>query len=98
MTNDTKLTNEQLTEMKDSFVEIMVDGMDTKTLARYVYDSMSEYYEKMNEKDFKEEMDNYDECLYDELMENALIEDEEEKEEHFSEILFDREVGGAIDD
>ena len=31
-------------------------------------------------------------------MENALIEDEEEKEEHFSEILFDREVGGAIDD
>ena len=36
MTNDTKLTNEQLTEMKDSFVEIMVDGMDTKTLARYV--------------------------------------------------------------
>ena len=76
MTNDTKLTNDQLTEMKDSFVEIMVDGMDTKTLARYVYDSMSEYYEKMNEHDFKEEMDNYDECLYDELMENALIEDE----------------------
>ena len=66
MTNDTKLTNDQLTEMKDSFVEIMVDGMDTKTLARYVYDSMSEYYEKMNEHDFKEEMDNYDECLYDE--------------------------------
>ena len=90
--SNTKLTNDQLTEMKDSFVEIMVDGMDTKTLARYVYDSMSEYYEKMTEHDFKEEIDNYDECLYDELKENAEIEDLDDKLTHMEEIKYDREI------
>ena len=33
-----------------------------------------------------------DENLYDELVENSLIDDEVEKEQHFSEILHDREV------
>ena len=55
----------------EQFAEIVVDGMDTKTLIQYVYDDLMEYYEDCSDAELKEQIDNYDEDLYDELVDNA---------------------------
>ena len=55
----------------EQFTEIVVDGMDMKTLIQYVYDDLMEYYEDCSDAELKEEIDNYDEDLYDELVDNA---------------------------
>ena len=55
----------------EQFTEIVVDGMDMKTLIQYVYDDLIEYYEDCSDAELKEQIDNYDEDLYDELVDNA---------------------------
>ena len=65
-----KLTNPQRDELIEQFVELVVDGMDTKTLVQIVSDNMTEYYEKCSDVELKEEVDNYSEDLYDELLDN----------------------------
>ena len=69
-----KLTKEQDREVASQFVEIMVDGMDIKTLVAIVTDQMTEYYETCSSDELKEEIDNYDEDLYDELVDNITAE------------------------
>ena len=55
----------------EQFVEIVVDGMDTKDLVRYVSDQLTEYYDDCSDVELKEFIDNHDEDLYDELVDNA---------------------------
>ena len=64
------LTNDQRDGLIEQFVELVVDGMDTKTLVQIVSDNMTEYYEKCSDVELKEEVDNYSEDLYDELLDN----------------------------
>ena len=59
----------------EQFVELVVDGMDTKDLIRYVMDDLTEHYEDCSDVELKEQIDNYDEDLYDELVENVQIAD-----------------------
>ena len=65
------LTAQQLNELVEQFVEIIVDNMDTKTLVQYVYDDLMDYYEKLDEHELKEQIDEYDEDLFDELLDNV---------------------------
>ena len=65
-----KLTRDQEREVYQQFVEIMVDGMDIKTLVAIVTDQMTEYYESCSSVELREEIDNYDEDLFDELADN----------------------------
>ena len=65
------MNNKQRSELIESFVEMVVDGMDTKTLVQIVSDNMTEYYEKCSDVELKEEVDNYDEDLYSELVDNV---------------------------
>ena len=39
------LTNTQREGLIEQFVELVVDGMDTKDLVRYVSEQLTEYYE-----------------------------------------------------
>ncbi len=55
----------------EQFVELVVDGMDTKDLIRYVMDDLTEHYEDCSDVELREYIDNYDEDLYDELVDNA---------------------------
>ena len=55
----------------EQFVEIVVDGMDTKDLIRYVMDDLTEFYDDCSDVELKEFIDNHDEDLYDELVDNA---------------------------
>ncbi len=66
-----KLTNTQRDGLIEQFVELVVDGMDTKTLVQIVSDNMTDYYDKCSDAELKEEVDNYDEDLYSELVDNV---------------------------
>ncbi len=66
-----KITSTQHNEIAEQFAELVVDGMDMKTLVQYVYDDLIEYYEKCDQEELKEQIDNYDEDLYDELLDNV---------------------------
>jgi len=69
-----QLTNLQRDGLIEQWVELVVDGMDTKTLVQYVYDDLIDYYEKCDEDELREQIDNYDEDLYDELVDNVTNE------------------------
>ena len=69
-----KITSTQHNEIAEQFAELVVDGMDMKTLVQYVYDDLIEYYEKCDQEELREQIDNYDEDLYDELLENVTNE------------------------
>ena len=67
----TKINPAQHDSIAEQFAELVVDGMDMKTLVQYVYDDLIEYYEKLDENELKEQIDNYDEDLFDELLDNV---------------------------
>ena len=64
------LTPEQLQELKDFYVERLVDNMSTKDLVAYVTDDMSDYVNKFSPVEFFEEGYNYWEDDFDEIVED----------------------------
>ena len=65
------LTNEQLEELKDLYVERIVDNMETKDLVRYVTDDMTEWVGKLSPLEFFEEAYNYFDDYFDEIVEDV---------------------------
>ena len=53
------LTPEQLQELKDLYVERLVDNMSTKDLVRYVFDDMTEYVKKLSDNEFLNRAEDY---------------------------------------
>ena len=69
------LTSTQREDLVEQFVDIVVDGMDMKTLVQYVTDDLIHFYEnKCDDVELKEFIDNHDEDLYDELVDNVTNE------------------------
>jgi len=66
-----QITSKQHNDIAEQFAELVVDGMDMKTLVQYVYDDLIEYYEKLDSNELREQVDEYDEDLYDELLDNV---------------------------
>ena len=67
-----ELTNSQRENLIEQFVDIVVDGMDMKTLVQYVTDDLIHFYEnKCDDVELKEFIDNCDEGLYNELVDNV---------------------------
>ena len=69
-----ELTDAQRDELIYQYVGIVVDGMDTKDLVRYATEQLTSYYNEGSLDDLKEDVDNYDEDLYDELVDNVTNE------------------------
>ena len=65
------LTATQQDELIQQYVEIVVDNMDTKDLVRYAIEQLISYYNEGSIDDLKEDVDSYDEELYDELVDNV---------------------------
>jgi len=65
------LTDSQRDELIYQYVGIVVDGMEIKDLVRYATDQLTSYYNEGSLDDLKEDIDNYDEDLYDELVDNV---------------------------
>jgi hypothetical protein len=62
--NDTQLAN-----LKSNYVEMIIDGMDMKTMEALVYDMLIESYELYSEDDMKDEIvDSYGEEILEDLM------------------------------
>ena len=70
-----ELTDYQRDELTEQYVELVVDGMETKDLVRYAIEQLTSYYNEGSIDDLKEDINNYDEDLYDELVENIQIEE-----------------------
>ena len=64
------LTPEQLQDLKDFYVERLVDNMSTNDLVAYVTDDMSDYVNKLSPVEFFEEGYNYWEDYFDEIVED----------------------------
>ena len=83
----------QFNEIKASYVEIQLGQMSLDDLVDFARERLWQDIEKMTDAELQEDIENeQDENLYDELVENSLIDDEVEKAQHFAEILHDREV------
>ena len=64
------LNQDQLDSIIDQFSEIIVDGMDTKTLAQYVYDDLVDYYSDLTQDELQDFIEQHNEDLWKELVDN----------------------------
>ena len=64
------LNNDQFGELVQQFVEIQVDNMDRKTMEEWITDELIFQYGKLTNKELKEHVDEFDEGLFDELVDN----------------------------
>jgi len=63
------LTPEQLQELKDLYVERMVDNMSVKDLVAYVTDDMTNYVNNQSPVEFFDEAYSYFDDYFDEIVE-----------------------------
>ena len=68
------LNNDQQDKLIEQYVELVVDNMDTKTMMEWITDELIFQYGKLSKEELKEEVDNYDEDLFDELVDNVTNE------------------------
>ena len=64
------LNQRQREDLTEQFVEIVVDGMDTKDLVRYAQEQLIDAFNQYSLEELKEDVDNYQDDLYDELVDN----------------------------
>ena len=65
------LTSAQRDEIAEQFAELVVDGMDIKTMEQYIFDNMMDYFSKLTADELEEEVYNHDEQLWEELVDNV---------------------------
>ena len=68
------LTSTQRDELISQYSELVVDGMDLNSLIQYVHEQMANYLDTLSDIELKEEIDNHDEELYEELVDNVTNE------------------------
>ncbi len=66
-----ELNSTQRNEIAEQFAELVVDNMDTKDLVRYAIEQLTAYFNEDSIECLKEDIDNYDEELFDELVDNV---------------------------
>ena len=64
-----ELTQNQLSDLQELFVDRYVDGMTTKDLVEYVYNDMMQYVENQPEQEFLDDCMDYWDDAYDEIIE-----------------------------
>ena len=70
-----ELTSAQKDELIEQYVELVVDNMDTKTLAQFVTDILKEEYNVYSDEELKCQIEaTHDDELYDELVDNVTNE------------------------
>ena len=68
------LNDAQKDELIAQYVQLCVDSMDMECLLTIAEDHVTDYCEKLSDSELKEEVDNYDEELFDELVDNVTNE------------------------
>ena len=66
-----ELTSAQRDELIEQYVEIVVDSLDHQDLIQYATDNITDYVDSLSDSELKEEINNRDDELYDELVDNV---------------------------
>ena len=66
-----ELNSNQRNEIAQQFAELVIDGMDYKSMEQYIFDNMMEYFSKLTVDELEEEVYNHDEELWEELVDNV---------------------------
>ena len=69
-----ELTSLQRDELTSQYVELVVDSMDMDSLVQYAKEQLIAYHNEDSLECLKEDIDNYDEELFDELVDNVTNE------------------------
>ena len=68
------LTSAQRDELTSQYVELVVDSMDMDSLVQYAKEQLIAFHNEDSLECLKEEVDNFDEELFDELVDNVTNE------------------------
>ena len=66
-----QLTNLQRDELISQYAELVVDRMDLECLMQIAEDHITDYCDSLSDAELKEEIDNEDDGLFDELADNV---------------------------
>ena len=66
-----KLNDAQRDELISQYSELVVDNMDMDSLVQYAQEQLANYFDNLSDSELKEDIDNYDEDLFDELVDNV---------------------------
>ena len=69
------LNSQQRDELIEQYVEIVVDSLDHQSLYELATENMTDYCDKLTDSELKEEIDNRDDELFDELVDNITSTD-----------------------
>ena len=91
MTTNYNISTAQLDEVKETYVDIVVDRMSREDLAEYVTETLANRFDRMPQNEFKDHIyEVEDEYLYDELVDNVNIENDTQRYRHLQEVIDER--------
>ena len=70
--NQPELTSDQRNGLAEQFAELVVDNMDVKSMMQFITEELEiRYRNDYTDVELREEINNFDEELYDELVDNV---------------------------
>ena len=93
--NKSLFTKQELLDLRKEFVKFKLADMDSEDLFAYIRDVMMNDLIDLNEDELREEIDDYDEYLYEVLA--SYVKDEEGSYEEMQEFIHDRQANDWID-
>ena len=93
--NKSLFTRDELQDLRREFVKFKLADMDSEDLFAYIRDVMMNDLIDLNDEELREEIDDYDEYLYEVLA--SYVKDEEGSYEEMQEFIHDRQANDWID-
>ena len=93
--NKSLFTKHELQDLRREFVKFKLADMDSEDLFAYIRDVMMNDLIDLNEEELRDEIDDYDEYLYEVLA--KYVKDEEGSYEEMQEFIHDRQTNDWID-
>ena len=89
------LTTDQLTDLREEFIEFKINEMTTEDMQAYIRDIMIHDVNVLNQEELEYEINSYDENLYEILTSYVL--DEPDSYNNMLEFIHDRHANDWID-
>ena len=93
--NKSLFNKQELQDLRREFVKFKLADMDSEDLFAYIRDVMMNDLIDLNEEELRDEIDDYDEYLYEVLA--KYVKDEEGSYEEMQEFIHDRQANDWID-
>ena len=89
------LTTDQLTDLREEFIQFKINEMTTEDMQAYIRDIMIHDVNVLNQEELEYEINSYDDNLYEVLV--PYVKDEEGSYEVMQEFIHDRHANDWID-